>query len=187
MRARVRIRRARAGDAAAIARVHVETWRATYAGSVPDDYLVRMTQRGQAFFWRKMLSRRRLDSTVLVAEVPASGRRAGEAIIGFGSCGLQRSSNLPYAGEVYTLYVAQDWQGRGVGQRLLAGLFRTLYEEGVPDCLIWVLAANPARFFYEHMGGQRVAERQEAFAGQMLEEAAYAWSDLEGWLGQAGA
>ena len=30
------LRRARAGDAEAIARIHVETWRATYAGLLPD-------------------------------------------------------------------------------------------------------------------------------------------------------
>lgn len=182
MRPTVRIRRARAGDAAAIARVHVETWRAAYAGCVPDDYLVRMTERGQAFFWRKHLSRRRPDAAVLVAEVSMPEQAAGDVVVGFGSCGRRRSSDLPYTGEVYTLYVAQDWQGRGVGRKLLGELFRTLDDGGLPDCLIWVLAANPARFFYERMGGRRAAERQDAFAGHMLEEVAYVWPDLRSWL-----
>ena len=36
----VRIRAATPMDAAGIAAVHVETWRATYAGILPDNYLV---------------------------------------------------------------------------------------------------------------------------------------------------
>ena len=45
-----------------------------------------------------------------------------------------------------------------------------------------MLAANPSRFFYEAMGGQRAGERQESFAGTELEELAYGWPDLESWL-----
>lgn len=180
----LRVRQARAEDAAAIARVHVETWRAAYAGIVPDAYLVRMTESGQSFTWRKALARARTDERVWVAEsADAQGRTL---VIGFGSHGPQRTSDLLYSGEVYTLYVLPDWQGRGIGRRLLQLMFRGLYERGIPDCVIWVLAANPARFFYERMGGQRVAERDEAFAGEMLTQAAYAWPDLEAWLQQTG-
>ena len=45
-----------------------------------------------------------------------------------------------------------------------------------------MLGANPARFFYEALGGRRVAERKQRFAGVELEEAAYAWNDLSAWL-----
>ena len=33
------LRRANINDAAAIAKVHVDTWKSTYKGIVPDDYL----------------------------------------------------------------------------------------------------------------------------------------------------
>jgi hypothetical protein len=48
--------------------------------------------------------------------------------------------------------------------------------------VIWVLSANPARFFYEAVGGSAVAERREAFAGTLLDETGYAWPDLDSWL-----
>ncbi len=181
-----RIRRARPADAAAIAKIHVDTWRAAYAGVVPDEYLVRMTESGQALTWRKTLSRRKGEEAVLVAEAPPTGQSAPHQIVGFGSCGPQRGTRLNYDGEVYTLYVALDWQGHGLGRRLLMALFRHLYDLGMQGAVIWVLAENPARFFYERMGGQRVAEREEAFAGELLAEAAYAWRDLEAWLRQVG-
>jgi hypothetical protein len=42
-----------------------------------------------------------------------------------------------------------------------------------------VLADNPARFFYEAMGGRRIRERDERLWGVDLHEAAYGWRDLE--------
>ncbi len=193
MQTSARIRRARSDDATAIAKVHVETWRAAYAGIVPDSYLVRMTESGQAFTWRKLLGRKQAEETVLVVEAPTPERRgapetsdSSHDIVAFGSCGVQRDSTLTYKGEVFTLYVAPDWQAQGIGRQLLGALFRRLYEAGVGNAVIWVLADNPARFFYERMGGQRIAEREQTFAGKALVETAFAWPDLEAWLNQVG-
>jgi hypothetical protein len=47
------------------------------------------------------------------------------------------------------------------------------------SAVIWVLAANPSRFFYETMGGKRVGEREEDMWGVKLREIAYGWLDLE--------
>ena len=174
----VTLRPARPGDAAGIARVHVETWRATYAGLVPATYLVGMSEAGQTLFWQKLIARRGKDS-LLVAEAGAGG-----PLVGFGNCGPSRDRAMGAAGEVYTLYVALDWQGRGIGRRLLKGLFETFVGAGIGDAFLWVLADNPARFFYEAVGGQRSAERREPFAGSLLDEAAYVWPDLERWLAE---
>ena len=173
------VRPAVQSDAAAIARVHVETWRAAYAGVVPDSYLIAMTEKEQRRYWRRQIAARGWAGSVLVAEAPEAGERH---LVGFGSCGGLRSSGLPYKAEIYTLYVADDWQGRGVGRGLLTGLFQALLRTGLPSAFLWVLARNPSRFFYEAMGGERVAERQERFAGTWLDEMAYAWPDLDGWL-----
>jgi len=175
------IRPARPRDAAAIAKVHVETWRTAYAGLLPDDYLVALSEERQFAHWRHSVSARGWDGSVLVAEAPAPG---GPEIVGFGSCGAQRASGLPCRGEVYTLYVASDWQGRGLGRGLLRVLFRSLQRSGISDALIWVLSDNPARYFYEAMGGTRAVERKERFAGQLLDETAYVWPDLKAWLGR---
>ncbi len=172
----IKIRRARGEDAAAIARVHVETWRAAYAGLVPGDYLVGMSEQGQAFGWQKAVARRGRFETILVAEA------VGGPLVGFGNAGVARHGTLSYGAEVYTLYVAVDWQGRGIGRRLLGELFQALVRNGFNDAFLWVLASNPTRFFYEAMGGVRTAERQESFAGTKLDETAYAWPDLKAWL-----
>ena len=89
-----------------------------------------------------------------------------------------RPTNLPYDGEVYTLYVLPDHQGAGNGRRLLGALFSALSAAGCRSALVWVLAENPARFFYEAMGGTLIATREEPFHGVVLSECAYGWPDL---------
>lgn len=178
-RARLALRPAGLADAGAIARLHVATWRATYAGILPEAYLVSMREVPQMRQWRGTLSRRQAGESVLVAEVESAD---GAEIVGFGSCGPARACGLAYRGEVYTLYVGEDWQNRGVGRALLSALFADLSGREYPDAVIWVLSANPSRYFYQAMGGQPVGERRETFAGAVLGESAYGWPDLAGWL-----
>jgi ribosomal protein S18 acetylase RimI-like enzyme len=177
MSATISLRPARPGDAAAIAKVHVETWRAAYAGLVPDEFLVSMTESKQALKWNNMIRRAAAPEAVLTAE---STDVPGGRIVGFGSWGGARGQ--PGTGEIFTLYVAPDWQGQGIGRLLLEALFARLHGSGLNRVVIWVLSGNPARFFYEALGGRRIAERKERFAGVDLAEAGYAWSDLGAWL-----
>ncbi len=167
------IRPAAPSDLEAIAHIHVEAWRSAYAGIIPDAYLVRMDIARQRKTWRSTLKGGGRGHHVVVAELGD-----GE-VVGFASCGPARRDTLPrrapYDGEVYTLYVALDHQGHGHGKRLLAACFDTLRDHDKTAAVVWVLAANPARFFYEAQGGQKIAERTESFAGANLAEFAFGW------------
>lgn len=167
------IRKAVVEDAEAIARVHVATWRSTYPGLIPDSILVGLNEDRHAAMWRRATGQPGGRDVVYVAEA------AGEGVVGFASCGARRVDGLPYAGEIYTLYVQQDHQNRHVGRRLLKRCFRSLLMRGYPSALVWVLATNPARFFYQSLGGARVATRTEALWGVLMDEAAYGWRDLK--------
>lgn len=153
----------------AIGRVHVETWRDSYAGVLPDAVLLRMSSEGEGGKWVRAIAG---GEIVLVAEADDG------QIVGFGNCGAARPFGLPFAGEVYTLYVLPDWHGTGLGGRMLRALFDALLADGYHSAVIWVLEANPSRFFYEAMGGRRVAEREERLWGVTLPQAAYGWEDL---------
>jgi ribosomal protein S18 acetylase RimI-like enzyme len=164
------VRQARIEDAGAIARIEVETWRTTYAGVLPDRVLLGMSERRQVASWTHFLHQRAAD--VRVAEEARAG------IVGFGSCGVQRDHAVDYAGEVYTLYVAPDRQGQGLGRHLLLSLFGRLVASGHRSALVWVLRANPARFFYERLGGRQVLHKPIPVGGEPVEAAAYGWPDL---------
>ena len=166
-----RIRPAQTADAAALGEIYVDTWRSTYAGILPDAVLLRMSESNHAVAWTRTLTNLGDDECVLVAE------RSDQVVVGFGSAGPGRRGDRG-RGEVYTLYVSPDYHGLGLGRRLMCGLFRQLQGGGFTSALIWVLAANPTRFFYEAMGGSRFVEKVERLWGVELPQIGYAWPDL---------
>ncbi|MDC0986738.1 GNAT family N-acetyltransferase [Alphaproteobacteria bacterium] len=162
------IRVAIPSDASAIAEVYVETWRAAYAGILPDRTLVRMSVASQIRQWQSLLNAG--DAVLVVTD--------GAEIVGFGGYGPNRERNLPYSGEVYTLYVSPDYQNQGLGSRLLRAMFKALQRDGHESAIIWVLAENPSRFFYECEGGAKIADRNEFLWGVSVRELGYGWSFL---------
>ena len=167
-----RIRPARQSDASAITDIQVETWLDTYAGLIPDRRLLGLSRARLIQSWRGILRDTGEDSITRVAEGPDA------SVVGFANGGRARPTNLSYDGEIYTLYVLPDHQGAGNGRRLLGALFSALSAAGRRSALVWVLAKNPARFFYEAMGGTLIAVREEPFHDVILSEYAYGWSDL---------
>lgn len=165
------IRKATANDAEAIARVYIESWHDTYAAILPKALLCAMTPRGQAARWRAAITARTRES-VLVAESPTHG------VIGMASYGPSRDRVLGFEGEVYTLYVDPTFYGCGTGRALLGGCFEGLRQRGSASCLIWAHAKNPARFFYEKMGGRVIAERTARMMGDAVPETCFGWRKL---------
>ncbi len=174
----ITVRQAGEADAPGIARVHVETWRSTYAGLLPTQYLVGLSSARQAASWSQLLQQPAERRGTFVAIERELG------VVGFVSVGKVRKipvtpdDDWAGAGEVFTLYVQPDHQNAGIGRRLLAAGFSELAQRGLERALIWVLALNPSRFFYHAMGGAQVGLQQENFAGQTVDEIAYGWRDV---------
>ena len=165
------VRKARPGDAEAIARIYVEAWRDTYPAILPTRLLLAMTVEGQANRWRNAIAIAAREG-VYVAE---DERRT---IVAMTSLGRARDPMLGFEGEIYTLYVDPMRTGMGVGKTLLRGACAALLERGHQNCLIWAHAKNPARFFYEAMGGKLVAERTTSMMGVPVPEAGFGWKKL---------
>ena len=97
---------------------------------------------------------------------------------GLASLGGARDRSLGFDGEIYTLYVDPSFFGQGAGRKLLHGAFAAMKERKFHSCLIWSHARNNACFFYEAMGGQRVAERTTRLGGEPTPEVAFGWKRL---------
>ena len=169
----IAIRPPRPADARMIARLDIETWRTTYAGMLSTSYLVGLSERRREIGWRMAIQREPRDIRVAVD--------GDGAVCGFGSCGPSRSERH-FPGEVFTLYVAPDWQNQGVGRRLLLALFRRLVASGLDAGIVWVLRDNPSRFFYQRLGGRLVSHRPIPVGGALVETLAYGWPDLPAYL-----
>lgn len=165
------IRRALPSDAARIAHVYVATWRDAYPGILPDKVLVGLSEPRHAAFWQRQIGDS--NEVVLVVDDPEGD------VVGFGSAGRSRHANLDHDGEVYTLYLLADWRNHGLGRSLLNALFDALSERGYASAIIWVLADNPSRFFYENLGGRMAAEKVEKLWGAPVRQFAYSWASLE--------
>jgi predicted N-acetyltransferase YhbS len=114
------IRAARPGDAAGIARVHVDSSSTTYKGIYPDAYLVTFSygQRDQSL--QQILHDPAQVTFVAVDE-------AG-TIVGFVNCGPGREGDLVYQGELCAINLAQEVQRCGLGRCLVKELAKLLTE-----------------------------------------------------------
>src|SRR5512136_2530600 len=100
------IRPAQIEDARAMARVHVDTWRTTYAGIVPDEHLANLSVERSQARWSEHLQ----DPQGEQAFVALTS--TGE-IVGIASGGPAREAVENCDGELYVLYVLKAFQGMG--------------------------------------------------------------------------
>lgn len=171
------IRAAQLPDAAAIARVHVESWRTTYRGLVPDDVLATLSVEQRQRMWERTFTEFAATNYVYVAEAE------GDGVVGFISGGREREGDAEYAGELYAIYLLASHQRRGLGHQLTRALVERLLQESITSMLVWVLADNPARRFYESLGGQYLREKPFTLGETSLIEVAYGWRDIRPLLG----
>ena len=178
---KVRVRNARASDAAAIARIHVETWRDTYAALLPADYLTgELSVERNALHWTRALRRTDGRERTLVAETPDG------AVVAYAAFGRSRERLYPNDGELYAIYVSLDAQDLGIGRRLCGVTAERLLSAGRQAMSVEVLAGNPSRYFYENLGAQLVATKTHVFAGQALPALIYRWPELTVLMAKSG-
>jgi len=169
----VNVRKAWPQDAAAIAHIQVDTWRSTYRGMVPDKHLDDMSYGRSQKNWEERISNPDGRNTVFVAEDD------GGSVVGFAACGAARDDARDYESELYAIYVDQNVQRRGLGRRLVLSVAQDLKARGFDSMLIWVLADNQYRRFYESIGGTQVRKREVAVGGKTLPELGYGWRGMD--------
>ena len=145
------VRRAQTDDCAGLARVQVDSYRTAYAGLVPEDYLAQFTYEEQEQDWRDWLVSH--PSDILYVAESDRGEIMGYAL------GRPGQSNIaPYDSELLALHVRRAYQRQGIGRELLAAMAGELKLQGCLSLMLWVLEKNPARSFYEDLGGRLIGE-----------------------------
>ncbi len=160
------IRPATSADADAIGRVQVETWRAAYAGILPQETIDSFDLSARQAMWREGLSRTpRPGSATFVAVVD-------DEVVGFATVGAASSESD--AGEVYAIYVDPSQWGTGAGRALIERAEASLRASGFAHALLWVLEGNDrAERFYRAAGWTRDGEKQDDFQGATVTELRY--------------
>ena len=167
----IAIRPALSSDTADIARIHIDMWRLAYDGILSDEYLRQLSYARSRVQWQIMLERH--SGVLLVADSTDDG------VVGFAAGGAEKTGAFGVDGELAALYVLSSHHGAGIGRALTVDMARRLDENGRNGMLVWVLADNPARHFYEHLGAVEIGEQMIEVGGHRHLEVAYLWDDLE--------
>ena len=118
--------------------VHYKSWHETYTNLVDSAYMRSITLEKCekiAQKWRE---------NILVA-------KDGESVIGFVGYGAYRDAALPEHGEIYAIYVLEEYHGSKVGYALMNAALKKLSNYN--KIAVWVLKGNhKAIRFYERYG-----------------------------------
>jgi GNAT superfamily N-acetyltransferase len=174
------VRPAQAGDGADIAHVQVATWRTAYRGIVPADFLAAMSAETRAPWWERQITDHPPDVCTFVA------CDTSEQVVGFAHAGSEHDGDPTHTGELYAIYVLEEHQRRGLGRELVRCVALHLRGHSHQAMLVWALAANPYRRFYETLGGTLLRARPIEIGGTVLEEVAYGY-DLDALLARLDA
>ncbi|WP_025026023.1 GNAT family N-acetyltransferase [Caldalkalibacillus mannanilyticus] len=162
------IRRAKAGDENGIARVHVESWRTTYRGIMRDEMLDNLSVERREQYWKNEID---LNKVLYVA---VDEKR----IVGFASGGKSRSTEYDYDGELYAIYLLEDYQQKGIGRKLISEVAQELRNLGYQSMIVWVLSKNPSKTVYEKLGALAFDSKDIDIAGDWFKEEVLVWKDL---------
>ncbi|HZO88042.1 MAG TPA: GNAT family N-acetyltransferase [Chthonomonadaceae bacterium] len=156
------IREAVASDIPALARLHVETWKATYPHVPnPPTYAIRERQ------WREAFAVTDGSWFCFVVE-----ERDGQ-LIGFAKGVPYAHSDLPeFSGELSKIYLLGEYQRQGLGRRLVGHVVRRFLRQGITSMVLFADPGNPSCAFYEALGAERLLDKAGNFRG------GYGWRDL---------
>jgi GNAT superfamily N-acetyltransferase len=162
-------------------RVMVRSWLTGHRGQIPtaawEKRRDEWTPEVSAAAWARNLRER--DATRASREVYLIALDDDESLAGI-LFGLPADDGASRdVAEVAALYVLPERQGQGVGRQLLRAAADRFVRLGFSRLQIAVLTTNePARGFYEAMGGTYIGERTFDEEGHLLSERVYCWPDL---------
>ena len=161
---------ARPGDAAAIAALHIESWRSAYRGLLPDEFLDGPIVPDRTRLWNERMV------------LPSAERRlvlkamSGDALCGFVCVLLDEEPQ--WGALLDNLHVRPALKGQGIGRQLFQAARDWVTRVAPGERMhLWVIEGNAsARRFYDRQGGV-VAERRivETVPGVEVAALRYVW------------
>jgi len=174
------IRAAQPGDAAQIAGVHLQSWKTTYPGIIPQAYIASLKVEDGVQRWQQRLQEG--TDKIFVAQQGSDP----SSIFGFISGGAIREPIDEYDGELHAIYLLKHHQNQGAGRALVRALAAILHAEGLKSMIVWALEENSAVEFYKHLGAVPVTRKTINIGGKDLPDIALGWPSLENLLASKG-
>jgi len=164
------IRNAILSDVKGIAKVHVDSWKTTYRNIIPDEFLEKLSYDQRTALWNHNISK---EGNYVFVAVNNNGE-----IVGFADCGKRESNNVHNSGDLTSIYLLEEYQGKGIGKQLLKQLFIQFENLGFNRVFVEVLEDNKTRHFYEYYGAKLLKSEKIKLAGTELNLLVYEWSNI---------
>ena len=164
---------ATAQDAESIARLQAQSWRNTYRGMLPDEYLDRHVVHDRLEYWPMRFTRFASDRTLVLKAVEAG------TLLGFVCVLLDEEPE--WGARLDNLHVSPEAKGTGIGY-VLFNAAREWIADVAPGMAmhLWCVERNyVARRFYERQGGKIVETATRPVAQDLsVPELRYWWPPL---------
>jgi ribosomal protein S18 acetylase RimI-like enzyme len=143
------IRTAELDDAARIAQIHVQSWRAAYSQILRPEILSRYSVQDRQEMWKQVL-RLPKDEPTRMFVLTVDGNTVGFSLT---LPGRDDDLDPHLTAELAGLYFVPSHWRRGLGTELQDRALDELRKQGFHDAVLWVLEENSAaRAFYEFTG-----------------------------------
>jgi len=167
------IRKAVFSDAVQIAQVHIQSWKETYPGIMPERKLASLNLDASIHNWESNLQG---NTTFYVAEMD-------NVICGF-ICGGENRSNEgcetgmgdKCSAELAAMYIRAKYHKQGIGKALFDAFTTDLISQGHKTMVAWVAEKNPACGFYARMGGKLADRENLLICGEYIPVVAFTYS-----------
>jgi GNAT superfamily N-acetyltransferase len=152
-------------DAKAIAELHNATLREAFKGIVADAQFPTVTQDKRQAFWREAIE---------YSEPHVQVALDGEKMVGF--VGYDRSRDKgtpPTMGEIWNIFAAPAYWGKGVGLALWDAAREGLLDEGCTHVSVWVPTGNDRVVRFHELAGfkrEMASAKTVPFGDVKLEE-----------------
>lgn len=173
------IRKAKASDVEQVVDIMFKTWRTTYTGIISDEFMsLRESKREERIIKRRdAICGKEVDGARTHNYVAEDNRK----IVGFvvcGKCMEEEPYDLKNCGEIYALYILQEYQGQGIGKELVNRTVKDLIDDKFEKVVIWALKDNPCVEFYRKIGGDGRLTKDVQMGEQKLEETGFVFDDI---------
>ena len=144
-----------------IAKIIDEDWKIAYKGIINQEYLDSLNYKDRE---KRIREKYKKEKGIVYVE--------DNLVKGY--CRFGQSKEEKELGEVYALYVKNEFRKFGIGKKLLEKAEEMLKNNGYKEMIIWCLQENKiGRNFYEKQGGILYKERKFKIGNKYYSEVSY--------------
>lgn len=162
-------------DISDIAKISIDSWKLEYGDFIPQKYIEKLCYKEKEAGY---------NSWIFNSDNVSFAAIVDNKVIGFCYGGSNEEEPLGYSAEICELFVRREFQGMGIGIKLLFKTIDALKSKGHSSVVIWNFKDSKSNNFYKHIGGELITTVVQKPEGKEVAVDIFGWdiNDLIGIL-----